>query len=147
MKAAWDNFHVREVEGFSSGISGDADGDGVCDVDFDPGSCGAVQFHRVEKKTKRLSAHNPDAEPGTYRLRLMAHHRGRIHAELPDGTVAEIRGRSGFSKPIEFTLPRTDPPDRLPRRAILSIWSATAKSGILRKPYRINTVCIRYGTK
>ena len=122
MKAAWDNFHVREVEGFSSGISGDADGDGVCDVDFDPGSCGAVQFHRVEKKTKRLSAHNPDAEPGTYRFSLMAHHRGRIHAELPDGTVVEIRGRSGFSKPIEFTLPPGTHQIRLSRKVYVEAY-------------------------
>ena len=37
VKAAWDDFHVREIPGLSSGIRGDADGDGVCDVDFDTG--------------------------------------------------------------------------------------------------------------
>jgi len=105
VKAAWDDFHVREIPGLSSGISGDADGDGVCDVDFDTGPCGSVQFHRVKKKTKRLSAHNPYAEPGTYRLRVVAHHHGPLSAELPDGAVVEIRGRFGFSKPIELTLP------------------------------------------
>ena len=58
-RAEWDNFHVREVEGFSSGISGDADGDGVCDVDFDTGSFGSVQFHRVKKKPKHISSGSP----------------------------------------------------------------------------------------
>jgi hypothetical protein len=32
-EAAWDDLHVREVPGFASGISGDADGDGLCDVE------------------------------------------------------------------------------------------------------------------
>jgi hypothetical protein len=53
-RAEWDNLRVREVEGFSSGISGDADGDGVCDVDFDTRSS-SVPLHRVKKKTKHLS--------------------------------------------------------------------------------------------
>ena len=46
-RAEWDNFRVREVEGFSSGISGDADGDGVCDVDFATGP-------RVVKKKNEI---------------------------------------------------------------------------------------------
>jgi hypothetical protein len=33
-RSVWDDFHVRELQGFSSGISGDADGDGVCDVEL-----------------------------------------------------------------------------------------------------------------
>ena len=55
-RAEWDNLHVREVEGFSSGISGDADGDGVCDVDvdIDTGSS-SVPLHGVKKKTQHLS--------------------------------------------------------------------------------------------
>ena len=31
IRASWDDFHVRQIEGLTSGISGDADGDGVCD--------------------------------------------------------------------------------------------------------------------
>jgi hypothetical protein len=41
VEAYWDDFHVRELQGFESGISGDADGDGVCDVEDGP-SCGDV---------------------------------------------------------------------------------------------------------
>ena len=32
-RAAWDNFHVGELSGHDSGISGDENGDGVCDVE------------------------------------------------------------------------------------------------------------------
>lgn len=32
-RAAWDNFHVRELPGHDSGISGDENGDGVCDIE------------------------------------------------------------------------------------------------------------------
>ncbi len=38
VKAAWDDFHVAELAGMESGISGDADGDGICDVEA--GTCG-----------------------------------------------------------------------------------------------------------
>ena len=62
VKAAWDDLHVREIPGLSSGITGDADGDGVCDVDFDSGACGSTRFRWVKRKSPSTSG--PHENPG-----------------------------------------------------------------------------------
>ncbi len=98
--ASWDDFHVRAIPGYESGISGDENGDGVCDVESPacvdpvdvcldagvvpvscsgdcghsgPTACGAKHSYFVKKKTGVLFVETPSVEAGTYRFRVLLH--------------------------------------------------------------------------
>jgi subtilase family serine protease/flagellar hook assembly protein FlgD len=118
-EAEWDDFHVREVPGFESGISGDEDGDGVCDnetpicsgpveVCLDggqavvslagstghsgPTACGATHAYWVGKKTGVLFVESGAIEAGRYKFRLLLH-----RGEKGGGPVVRVELESGAS--------------------------------------------------
>src|SRR3990172_1845798 len=100
VQAEWDDFHVRGIPGLESGISGDENGDGVCDAGNDtcsdplevclddgdsgaacsgncgysgPTACGRKHSYWVGIKTGVLSVQTPVLEGGRYRFRLLLH--------------------------------------------------------------------------
>lgn len=118
-EAEWDDFHVREVPGFESGISGDEDGDGVCDSEdpicsgpvevcldggeavvslagsaghSGPTACGATHAYWVGKKTGVLFVESGAIEAGQYKFRLLLH-----RGEKGGGPVVRVELESGAS--------------------------------------------------
>jgi hypothetical protein len=103
--AAWDDMRVRPLPGHESGMSGDADGDGICDVrscgaplevcldaggavvgfagsvdHAGPTACGEQHSYRVRQQTGALLVETPPLEGGRYELRLLLH-QGRRDGE------------------------------------------------------------------
>jgi hypothetical protein len=135
VEAEWDDFQVREVEGFESGISGDEDGDGVCDVPdpicsgplevcldggeakvalagsaghSGPTACGARHSYWVSKKTGVLLIESPAVAAGRYRFRLLLHQGGAVRVALQNGQsfdVAPTGGGFTWSRPVDVYLP------------------------------------------
>jgi subtilase family serine protease/flagellar hook assembly protein FlgD len=96
--AAWDEMRVRPLPGYESAMSGDADGDGDCDVPScgetlevcldeggavvgvsgsvdhaGPTACGELHSYRVSQQTGTLLVETPSLEGGSYELRLLLH--------------------------------------------------------------------------
>ncbi len=133
LEAEWEDFEVREVPGFESGISGDEDGDGACDhpdpigsdpieVCLDgggasvslagsaghsgPTACGEKHSYWVAKKTGVLFVEAGPVEAGRYRFQLLLH-RGekKVRVELESGAGFDVEAKGKGKGPFVWSHP------------------------------------------
>ncbi len=92
--AGWDNLLVRALPGLDSGISGDENGNGVCDIDevdigpieacldedFDPKKGTSLWITGVEGKT----GHSGPGQCGAKHSYWVSHKDGALHAQTPE---------------------------------------------------------------